>query len=1386
MPLLPGPASADALPPLRPIRLWTAVAALAWLLVTAITGYALSSRIVETHVQNIADGAAMDATATGRLIDRMFVELASVSNMAAHQVDVIETSRRFVVNTPIETAQTPAERAATLGQEQLVRNVGNYLRRLIQDLSYDQMFVVNRSGTVIASGDWAEPGGLLGASYGDRDYFYQVLLEGVGRRFDQGGEGGHPGFYVASRVDSSDGTFGAVVVRLNTSTMNEMLAGQRIAVIVDGDGLVLASSRPDFVLHRVGPLVQQEAQPQPGTAPSEQPALAVERPSHWLHANHWVVKGQPYVVERADLSEQGYQLLTLSALDGVAPMQQLHLLITGIVAALGLLLILLASRSLSQMVRHRHEALQIGVEHAAFLQSVLDAVPTPMFYKDANARFLGINTAFQQAFGVQPQQLLGKAGEAIGAMAPEQGQALQQEQLALIDGRGTFTREEDFRFADGQVHTTLYSASAIARPDGTATGMVGVVVDLTDQKKAQEALRHASSRLQVAQDAGGIGLFDLDFATGDHYWTPQLERLYGVEPGTYQGDFMEWNALLHPDDRERAALAFRAALMDPNVQAHRDEFRIVMPDNSLRVAQTIGRIERDAKGRAMRITGVHVDVTELARARDVADAASQAKSDFLANMSHEIRTPMNAIIGMSHLALRTGLTPRQRDYVEKIQQSGQHLLGILNDILDFSKVEAGKLDIEATPFDLDSMMTTVSGVVVDKATAKNLELVFDVDAEVPQQLIGDPLRLGQILINYVNNAIKFTEQGEIGIVVRVDSLHGANADAGTGPEVVLRFEVRDTGIGLSDEQMGRLFRSFEQADASTTRRFGGTGLGLAISKQLAHLMGGEVGVHSVLGQGSTFWFTARLGLSERRAAPILPPVDLRGRRALVVDDNEHAATVLSEMLEHMSMQVQTVRTGHAAIAATEEAASAGRPFDFAMLDWRMPGMDGLQTAAGIRGLGLARPPQLMIVTAYGREEIIRGAQDAGIEFLVHKPVSASVLLDTMMRASQSTQAHAPQQDMPEQRRSGALDALRGLRGARVLLVEDNDLNQQVAGEMLQDVGFVVDIADNGQIALDKVQSALAARSAVEPAYDMVLMDMQMPVMDGVTATRALRTNPALADMPILAMTANAMQADRERCLEAGMQDFVTKPIEPEALWQALARWLRPRQGLGAHALQPATATPAPAEASGTGTPALGAVEGLDMAAGLRRAMGRPALYRNLLEKFVQGQHTTAATLTRLLDEGDQVSAERLAHTLRGVAGNIGAAAVQHQAEALEKAIRERQAHAAVRACLATVSASLDALLLGLRTALGAEPDAVSAPGAEPVNTEAAAHVPGLLAQLQQLLEQDDADAAELLAEHRAVLGSVLGPHYARLAQAVADYDFESALDALRQATSPAN
>ncbi len=788
------------------------------------------------------------------------------------------------------------------------------------------------------------------------------------------------------------------------------------------------------------------------------------------------------------------------------------------------------------------------------------------------------------------------------------------------------------------------------------------------------------------------------------------------------------------------------------------------------------QLTRDAQGQALEMVGMLLDVTELKTAEDdmrrvnaaleqalhEAEDATRTKSDFLANMSHEIRTPMNAIIGLSGLALKNDMPARVRDYLQKIKHSGEHLLGIINDILDFSKIESGKMDIEAVPFELHTVIDNVVNLVSEKVDEKGLELLCAIDPDIPRTLIGDPLRLGQVLINMANNAVKFTKAGEVRIAIAVESQGGA--------ELVLAFRVSDTGIGLSPEQMGRLFKSFAQADSSTTRQYGGTGLGLAICKSLAQAMGGTVGVESQAGQGSTFWFTARLGIGSTEKIMAWPAMDLHGRRVLVVDDNQASSLILCDMLAGLGFTAHHADSGQQALAMLTQANHNDCPYEFVLMDWLMPGMDGLQTVAAIRALHIPTSPFILMVTAHRRQELVRGAERLGIDHVLAKPVNSSLLINTMMQILGAAQTQAQAVPDVAMRQDSSLEArLTAISGARVLLVEDNEINQQVACELLRDIGLEVDVADNGQIAVHQVQ----ARWAQGLPYDIVLMDMQMPVMDGVTASRLIRETHSSADLPIVAMTANAMKVDRERCLDAGMNDFVTKPINPEALWQALLSWIQPRAGLG-QSSPPAAARAAAGPQQADALAALPMhIAGLDAKLGLARTNHNAGLYLAMLRKFFATQKDTLLHIRQARDAADMATAERLAHTLRGVAGNLGAGHVQACAERLESALRTSAPADDVEAAEAQAAEALATLMQALQATPGLlEPQLPGSVQGLSAQEQHAAQA--LLQSIRQRLQDDDTEAQDLWDSNATLLRRVCG-NAAHIEAAMGDFAYEEAL-----------
>ena len=709
-------------------------------------------------------------------------------------------------------------------------------------------------------------------------------------------------------------------------------------------------------------------------------------------------------------------------------------------------------------------------------------------------------------------------------------------------------------------------------------------------------------------------------------------------------------------------------------------------DDIDRLGQAIDGMRRQLREEVDRRIDVEARSRGLEVEKQAAELANATKSEFLASMSHEIRTPMNAVIGMANLALQGPLPQRERGYVERVLSSAQLLLGILNDILDYSKVEAGMLQIEHAEFELQGVLDEVANLVGLRVEEKGLELVFDLPDELPRPLLGDALRLRQVLLNLCSNAVKFTQQGAV--TLRVTTRE-------RGPrEIVLGFEVIDSGIGMSAAETDALFRPFTQADRSIARRFGGTGLGLAISQRLMQLMGSRIRVQSVPGQGSCFAFDLRLGVPAHSGAASRGAGGRLQGRLLVVDDAEAARLVLRAMGTRLGFRVDAVADGEAALQAVSAAEAAGQPYRIVLMDWRMPGMDGAECARRIAA-GTTQPPCVLMVSALGRDEMLRRlqAQALPVAAVLTKPVTPSSLIDAcqgalgLQPARSSSSPSSSSSSSPTSDRTARYR--QRLEGLRVLLAEDNEVNVELAVDLLQRVGLRVLVARDGEQAL----AALRAHPV-----DGVLMDCQMPVVDGLSAARRIREEPAWRSLPVIAMTANAMVGDREQALAAGMNDHVPKPIDVEALYAALARWLPQAPGGGSGE------TPGAAEPGG-----LPPLPGIDAEAGLQRAAGQQALYRRLLRLFERQLQRFVPELRAAIEAGDYAAASGLVHALKGAASTVGAHEIDLAAQALEQALATDASGAARRAAVQTLDDEIDRVRPGLQALTGL-PSALHAAG----------------------------------------------------------------------------
>ncbi len=914
---------------------------------------------------------------------------------------------------------------------------------------------------------------------------------------------------------------------------------------------------------------------------------------------------------------------------------------------------------------------------------------------------------------------------------------------AFLTGAETHAEDEVFWRADGSCFPTEYWSHPQLH-HGAVVGAVVTFMDITERVEANKNL----IKLSKAVENSPASVVITDLKGTIEYVNQRFTEVTGYTAGEAIGQNPRvLNAGVHTQEfyKELWATILDGKTWQGELTNKKKNGEIYLE------AASISPI-RDDKGVITHFVAVKEDITErkkieleLKNSMAAAEAANLAKSDFLANMSHEIRTPMNAIIGFSHLCLQNELAPTQRDYLEKVYRSANSLLGIINDILDFSKIEAGKLEVEKTPFQLDKVLSGVAAVIGLRAEEKGLELLFNSGLDVPRTLVGDPLRLGQVLTNLIGNAVKFTEAGEITIQVRIESRTASQGE--TPGHVVLGFSVIDSGIGMTPEQVAKLFQSFSQADASTTRKYGGTGLGLAISKRLVEQMGGTMWVESTLGEGSVFAFNLPFAClhDEERTIP-----DLSWLKVLVVDDNDSACRLMLSYLESFGVEAMAAANSIEGLAALKQADEAERPFSDVVVSWHLPdmggaGMNGLEMARHIKQeLPLRQRPRIIYLSGHKKQDEALGAAGSEklLDAVLNKPVNASMLFETIVAISSDQDGLSLLSAQP--------DTTADLNGLRVLLVEDNEFNQQLASALLVRAGIEISLARDG----------IEAVQAVQPGrFDAVLMDIQMPRMDGLEATRNIRKNPALADVPIIAMTANAMAGDRGNCLAAGMNDYVSKPIHIDVLYATLARWTKRNVQ---------SSKPSATEASHAAKilPALDPLV-LEPAKAIA-GMGSADTYLIVLNKFIFSQEQAAQSIQDALAANDRQMAERLAHTLKGISATIGAAALSESAGQLETSIRKDDASKYPQ-LIASTATELTRAIASAKTYLQAH-------ATEPVRAKAdPAQLGELLEHLTRQLQAFDSEAGDTMRRiNRQAKGTAVARHLARLDRFINDYDYENA------------
>jgi PAS domain S-box-containing protein len=1329
-------ASLQAHPPL-----WKT--ALLWTLAVVALGTWLTQREITSHRLEQLKDAQQRLDSLHESLNITFQQYAALPLALSRQAGM----QHFLEDVRVPGSESLTEAGRERARNELsalppVRKMSLSFQDTTRDFRLDHLFMVDRWGTVVADTGMDTAVSAIGANFRTRRYYIDAMENGHGSQFAVGRINKIPGFFFSARVDGPQGALGAVVVSQDSTSLTRLFNDTTHQLFVtDEHGIMLIGNEVSQLLGRTnlqGPLGLDEDSLQRNYQ-------RVPPDLGWRIDTLQIGPRTVTLVERKDgrfmALSRALSYGNLTAWSLVPISGEITILAGGATAsALALILGYWLLTSRAQRLQRQRALLKGKQELADMARAMpltvfswrepLQGQPSFSFIGDGTERVLGVGRDVLSDDPQYPWRLMRQHGNQALAMRPPVGAV---EFPVTINGQHRWVR------CDSQ---------CVTQQDGSHT-YNGYWADITERKetdaRSQAVFRHAPVAFIFYSKDLGITRCN-----------PRAVELFGGDSEQALMGLMPSKPPLSPAGYVQKPESLEIlARISQSGQAETMEWRHTRLDGEAFDAEVV-LIPFEHDGRRQ-FCGIVQDITArkqteaaLRQAQQASEAATQAKSRFLANMSHEIRTPMNAILGMTHLALMDELPPKARNYVDKAHRAASNLLQILNDVLDVSKIESGKLALEYTDFQLEAVVSHMADVLGVRAEEKNLELLFTAPPDIPTALVGDPIRLGQVLINLGTNAIKFTSRGEIVIGCEVQRLDPS--------DVVLHFWVRDSGIGMSPDQIERLFQPFTQGDSSTTRQYGGTGLGLTISRQLVEMMNGRIWVNSQPGKGSTFHFTARFGLQNQPHARALTAHELQGKRLLLVDDNATAREILGDMARHLGLQVETAESGESALARMQAAQAEQRPHEILLTDWKMPGMDGITFARHALSIPPEQRPCVLLVTAFAREEALKAAEGVGLAGVLNKPVTPSTLLDTLSRVMGRKQ-NAP---MMAGNTSRVLkQAQRQLAGARVLLVEDQPMNQELASDILQRAGLIVVTASNGQECLDLLQT--------DGPFDGVLMDCQMPVMDGYTATERIRARPEWHSLPVIAMTAGAMASDRERVLACGMNDHITKPLDLAQMFTIMARWIHPAQPV----MPPTGEAPATSCEDPPASP--GPLGTLDTADGLSRCMGNMDLYQRLLKGFAKTQHDFGAQFAAATD-GD--TALHLAHALKGLAGNVGATALHRQATALEALLQPRPDGAPADPHAAPVQAQLQQTLQALQVVLQdierlhrPHPDAAPCSPADLADDTLRPH----WLRLRHLIEDNDAQARELLHE---VLHTRTGlrahPQVQALQKALEHYDFDSA------------